>query len=118
MQNFKKRFNTHRLSMGLTVLPFIFAGWIFASWLASSAFAAGERGSIVLVDPPQEFYEVAHRLGFKVTGATELKELEMKIVTVRIPRGHYPYSAALLLRHSLPDLVMDGSNISTYKYFR
>ena len=44
------------IAMGLTVLPFIFAGWIFTSWLAGSALAAGERGELVVIDPPQQFF--------------------------------------------------------------
>ena len=111
MKSLKKNLTPHRLSIGLTILPFIFAGWIFASWLASSALAAGERGSLIVVDPPQKFYPIAHRLGFKVMDSTELDDLGMTTVTVRIPKGHYPHSAALLLRNSIPELVVDGTSI-------
>jgi len=97
--------------MGLTILPFLIAGWIFASWLAGSALAANDRASLIVIDPPQEFYGVAHRLGFKVTATTDLTDLDMTAVTVQIPKGHYPHSAALLLRDSIPGLVLDGASI-------
>jgi hypothetical protein len=99
------------VALGLTSIPFIFAGWVFASWLATSALAADERGTLVVVDPPQEFYSIANRLGFKVMDEIALKDLDMITVTIRIPKGHYPHSAALLLRNSIPELVVDGSTL-------
>ena len=99
------------IAMGLTVLPFIFAGWIFTSWLAGSALAAGERGEVVVIDPPQQFFQIANRLGFKITRSEDISELDMTAITVRVPRGHYPRSAALLLKNYIPELVVDGSSL-------
>ena len=111
MKSINFRFIAHRITLGLTILPFILAGWIFASWLAGSALAAGERASLVIVDPPQEFYGVEHRLGFKVTDQTDLPDIGMTTITVRVPKGHHPRSAALLLRNSIPELVVDGTSL-------
>ncbi len=97
------------IAMGLTILPFVLAGWLFASWLAGSAFAAAERGELVIIDPPEVLYKYTNRFGFKVINTTALASLDMEAVTLRIPKGHQPRSAALLLRNYVPELVVDGS---------
>tara|TARA_B100000315_G_scaffold260437_1_gene321868 strand:- start:5164 stop:5499 length:336 start_codon:yes stop_codon:yes gene_type:complete len=100
------------IAMSLTILPFVLAGWIFTSWLAGSALAAVERGELVVIDPPQKIYEISHRLGFKVIKTTALMALDMEAVSLRIPKGHHPKSAAILLRNYVPELVVDGSSFN------
>ncbi|MBT3915381.1 MAG: hypothetical protein HN731_19920 [Rhodospirillaceae bacterium] len=108
MKSIKLRF----IAMGLTILPFVLAGWLFASWLAGSAFAAVERGELIIIDPPQILYKYTDRFGFKVVNAVALNSLDMKAVTLRVPKGHHPKSAAILLRNYVPGLIVDGSGFT------
>ena len=99
------------IAMGLTVAPFVLAGWFFASWLSSSAFAAADRPSLVVIDPPEKFHQIAQQQGFKILSTEELDEISMTAVRVRVPKGHRAHSAALLLRNYCPELVVDGTSI-------
>lgn len=107
MKSIKLRF----VAMGLTVAPFILAGWFFASWLNSSAFAAAERATLVVVDPPMKFYVLAERLGFKILTINELDALSLTTTEIRVPKGHRSKSAALLLRAYIPELIVDGATL-------
>ena len=59
--------------MGLTLIPFVFLGWVFTSWLAATTLPENERETLNVIDQPQKFYSVANFLRFKVANKTALK---------------------------------------------
>jgi hypothetical protein len=61
------------VTMGLTLIPFVFLGWVFTSWLAATTLPENERETLNVIYQPQKFYSVANFLRFKVANKTALK---------------------------------------------
>jgi hypothetical protein len=68
-----KILKVRHVTMGLTLIPFVFLGWVFTSWLAATTLPENERKTLNVIDQPQKFYSVASFLSFKVATKPALK---------------------------------------------
>lgn len=106
MNNKKLRF----AGIGLLIAPFFVAGWFIASWLSNSYTQDSTRAEIIVIDPPPQFDLVAQDLGFKVTNAPNITNMNGFAYNLRAPRGTTADSALQLLKDEFPGLALDASH--------
>ena len=106
MNNKKLRF----AGIGLLIAPFFAAGWFIASWLSLSYTQDSTRADIIVIDPPSQFGLVAQDLGFKVTSAPNITNMNRFAYNLRAPRGLTAGSALQLLKDEFPGLALDASH--------
>ncbi|MBN08720.1 MAG: hypothetical protein CMM45_12920 [Rhodospirillaceae bacterium] len=106
MNNKKLRF----AGIGLLIAPFFVAGWFIASWLSNSYTQDTTRAEIIVIDPPSQFDLVAQDLGFSVTNAPNITNMNRFAYNLRAPRGLTTDSALKLLKDEFPGLALDASH--------
>ena len=99
----------HFAGIGLLIAPFFVAGWFIASWLSNS-YTGQHRAEIIVIDPPPQFDLVAQDLGFKVTNAPNITNMNGFAYNLRAPRGTTADSALQLLKDEFPGLALDASH--------
>ena len=101
--------NLHLAGVWLLIAPFFVTGWFIASWLSNSYPQHSTRAEIIVIDPPSEFDLIAQHLGFGITNAPEIKNMNRVAYNVRAPKGLTAEGALQLLRDEFPNIVLDAS---------
>lgn len=68
-------------------------------------------GELLVADPPEGFARSAEQMGFAVLEVTQLRELEMAIYRVAIPRGTKVPEARKLLASRFPGVAIDAHRV-------
>ena len=97
-----------RAGISLLIAPFFLAGWFIASWLSVSYTQDSARAEIIVIDPPSQFDLVAQDLGFGITNASNIKNMNRLAYNIRAPRGLTAESALQLLRDEFPGIALDA----------
>ena len=105
MNNKKLRF----VGIGLLIAPFFVAGWFIASWLSGAYTQDSTRAEIIVIDPPSQFDLIVQNLGFGITDAPNIKNMNRLAYNIRAPRGLTAESALQLLKDEFPGIVLDAS---------
>ena len=92
----------------LLIAPFFLAGWFIASWLSNSYTHDSTRAEFVVIDPPSQFDLIAQHLGFGITNAPNIKNMDRLAYNLRAPRGLTAESALQLLRDEFPGIVLNA----------
>ena len=95
--------------VGLLIAPFFVAGWFIASWLSNSYTDDGTRAEVIVIGPPSEFDLIARDLGFGITRASKIKNMNRLAYNLRVPTGLTAESALQLLKDEFPGMVMVAS---------
>jgi len=96
----------------LLIAPFFLAGWFIASWLSHSYTQDITRAKIIVIDPPSQFDLIAQDLGFGITNASKIKNMNRVAYDVRAPRGLTAEGALQLLRDEFPGIALNASHYS------
>ena len=96
----------------LLIAPFFLAGWFIASWLSNSYPQDIARAKIIVIDPPSQFDLIAQDLGFGITNASKIKNMNRVAYDVRAPRGLTAEGALQLLRDEFPGIALNASHYS------
>ena len=93
----------------LLIAPFFIAGWFIASWLSNPYTQDSTRAEIIVINPPSQFEFIAQDLGFGITNAPNVRNMNSLAYNLRAPRGLTAESALQLLRNEFPGIVLDAS---------
>ena len=93
----------------LLIAPFFIAGWFIASWLSNSYTQDSTRAELIVIDPPSHFDLVAQDLGFGITNAPNIKNMNRFAYNLRAPSGLTTESALQLLKDEFPGIMLDAS---------
>ena len=104
MNNKKLRF----AGTSLLIAPFFVAGWFIASWLSNSYPQDSTRAELIVIDPPSQFDLVAQDLGFGITNAPSIKNMNRFAYNIRAPKGLTAESALQLLEDEFPGIVLNA----------
>ncbi len=70
-----------------------------------------EKGEVLVVDPPEGFFEFSRQSGFSIIEETTLPELSMTVYVLRIPAGSTVRAARTLLEERFPKIITDVNHL-------